>query len=772
MADSIFDIISPDGHTVQAWSLPNKQGGGAPYHEDITCSAQLTRFIAQYDHPGRALYYTVAKLREGMTRSQEAVEAVSFIWAEVDFKDHPDIAPEEIHRRLDAMFMKPTLTVFSGHGLHVYWQLNEAEDAAPGKGQETVRNALRLACKYIGGDRSVAETARLMRLPGSHNTRVEGERIPVTVASHTGLTYELGDLVDFWSVAQPILPEPARRGSTAGSPAQPDDFGAPLDTDACLASMQPNGASVNEVQPKVILSLQQKGWHPDEIETLLVDTTMEMADRAGLGWSRDVEEGEVRKRILSGYHKLCNEYDQSSASVPAWLPIEMHDAWAAALEVGRRPQVSRNDGGWHVRSYGASNKGNIGAEGKAPSGDSGATSRTATGQNSSPAAPFVLRPLALFDPAAIPPREFLYGKHYQRRTVGGTVAPGGTGKSSLVMVESVCMALGVDLLCDKLPLPSGPLRVWYHNGEDPMDELHRRLAAICQYYSISLEDLLTSGNLFMTSGNEVPLRVASSVSELHARTDHRLVGCISEQIGDNRIDVAAFDPLVTLHAVSEKDPGKMDGVVRIFGKIADNQDCAVDLSHHTRKLPPGAGPTDYDIDDVRGVKAITDALRAVRILNFMSKEDVESAGLMELERTSHFRIDRGKANYSAPSATAVWRKFANVDLPNGDAVGVVTPWEFPGQGGAPSPEREERERVAERTFLVILDRLAVAGRSVGEMGPKAAPSTFAKEREARAAKLGKAELANAMRRLFDKGRIRIEEYARGGGHTASRIVEV
>jgi hypothetical protein len=40
------------------------------------------------------------------------------------------------------------------------------------------------------------------------------------------------------------------------------------------------------------------------------------------------------------------------------------------------------------------------------------------------------------------------------------------------------------------------------------------------------------------------------------------------------------------------------------------------------------------------------------------------------------------------------------------------------------------------------------------------------------AKVGKAALAAAMRRLFDKGKIRLEEYATGYRNKAHRIVEV
>jgi RecA-family ATPase len=241
----------------------------------------------------------------------------------------------------------------------------------------------------------------------------------------------------------------------------------------------------------------------------------------------------------------------------------------------------------------------------------------------------------------IPPRAFLFGRHYQRRTVSGTVAPGGTGKSSLVMVEAIAMATGRDLLGETI---GEPLRVWYHNGEDNMLELQRRVAAICQHYNIPMEEL--ENGFFMTSGNEVPLRVAETWSQVRLQTDHRLVKYLTEAIGDNKIDAAALDPLVTLHGVPENNPGQMDQVIRIFTRMADAQNCAIDLSHHTRKLAPGSSSDDVTIDDMRGAGAVKDAMRAVRMLNVMSPKDAESAGLMELERTNYFRIDRAKANYS------------------------------------------------------------------------------------------------------------------------------
>jgi hypothetical protein len=325
------------------------------------------------------------------------------------------------------------------------------------------------------------------------------------------------------------------------------------------------------------------------------------------------------------------------------------------------------------------------------------------------------------------------------------------GKSSNDMVEAIAMATCRNLLGEQ---PEERLRIWYHNGEDPRDEIDRRLVAICQHYKILQQEL--QGYLWTTSGTEFPLRVAKGYAEL--KIDTVLVHEISAAIDENQIDVAIFDPLVTLHSVSEVDTVKMDTVIRTFAGIADGNDCAIEIAHHVRK--PAAGTNnDYDVHDIRGVAAITDAVRAARVLNRMNEKDAESAGCGEAERLSRFRVDRAKGNYS-PACVATWRQFINVELVNGDEVGVVAPWDFPGQG-TPSPEKDAADRKAEQVFLQLLDKLTAQGVSVNaSSGPASAPARFAKEKEAREAKISKAALAAAMSRLFEAGRIRTEPYGR------------
>ena len=93
-----------------------------------------------------------------------------------------------------------------------------------------------------------------------------------------------------------------------------------------------------------------------------------------------------------------------------------------------------------------------------------------------------------------------------------------------------------------------------------------------------------------------------------------------------------------------------------------------------------------------------------------------------------------------------------------DNIGVATPWVFPGQAGAPTEELAAAERKADDMFMSLLVRFTNEGRRVSA-SPSAsyAPSVFAKERAAKAARIGKPALVAAMGRLFEANRIRVEQ---------------
>jgi hypothetical protein len=284
------------------------------------------------------------------------------------------------------------------------------------------------------------------------------------------------------------------------------------------------------------------------------------------------------------------------------------------------------------------------------------------------ATPFVWR-----DPTTIPHRRFLYGAHYIRQFVSSTIAPGGVGKSSLVLIEALAMATGRPLLDVQ---PEKRLRVWYWNGEDPKVETERRVAAACIHYGIAHADL--DGWLFVDSGRDAKIVIAEANKD-GAKIMRPVVDAVIATIRTNEIDVMIVDPFVSCHHVPENDNGGMDGVVKEWGGIADAANTAIELVHHSRKTN-GAEVT---VEDARGASAVVFATRDARAINTMTKQEAENAGVVN--KRLHFRCESGKANLAPPADKADWFQLMSIPLGNGDSAAidngdkeaVVAPWQYP-----------------------------------------------------------------------------------------------
>lgn len=313
------------------------------------------------------------------------------------------------------------------------------------------------------------------------------------------------------------------------------------------------------------------------------------------------------------------------------------------------------------------------AETPAPAvGVAAPTSHATPGRSTIKATPYKFR-----DPKDIPPRDWLYGRHLIRRFTSITVAPGGVGKSSLVLAEAVAMATGRDLLKNGHRAGT-PLRIWYWNGEDPAIETERRVAALCLHYGIDGGSL--HGNLFFDSGRETPIEIAIE-DKAGARVAVPVVEQIIAEIVKNKIDVMIIDPFVSSHSINENDNNKIDLVMkRGWGAIAEATNVAIELIHHVRKS--AHGQFEHTIDDGRGASALKDASRSARVLNVMSKDEAKIYGL-EIERRQYFRSDDGKGNMVRQSDQATWYFLQSVRLNNqtheqpSDEIAVVARWTPP-----------------------------------------------------------------------------------------------
>jgi hypothetical protein len=286
------------------------------------------------------------------------------------------------------------------------------------------------------------------------------------------------------------------------------------------------------------------------------------------------------------------------------------------------------------------------------------------------AQPFIWR-----DPALIPPRRWLYKPHLIRGFTSLTVSPGGVGKTTLGLCEALALATGRPLLGIK---PVERTRVWFWNGEDPLEELERRVHAIAIHFGLGREDI--EGWLFLGSGRDADLVIAEQSSEGVTIADP-VVGAVTAFLRANEIGAVFIDPFVSSHRVNENDNNAIDRVAKTWGRIVHETGCAADLVHHMRKT----GSAEVSVEDARGAVALVAAARHARTLRPMTEHEADALGVERDDRRFYVRIDDGKANLAPRASKATWFRLANVHLPNGDEVQAAAPWTPPDPHEAVTP---------------------------------------------------------------------------------------
>jgi hypothetical protein len=322
----------------------------------------------------------------------------------------------------------------------------------------------------------------------------------------------------------------------------------------------------------------------------------------------------------------------------------------------------------------------------------------------------IATPFQWIDPVSIPIRKWLYGRHSIRQFISATIAPGGVGKTSNQLVETISLVAKRDLLKNGLNA-SG--RCWYIGLEDPLEEYQRRISAICIEYNIAPLEIV--GGLWLDSGRNQDFIIARE-GRRGVLIAEPVVESIIENINSNEIIHVSVDPFVACHEVKENDNSAIDAVVRQWAHIADVTGAAIELVHHVRKLAPGQEMT---AEDARGAKALIDRTRSVRLLSAMTEKEAEKAGVEERRR--YFRITSGKANLILPSDKATWRQLLSVSLGNGqggpdDQVQVAAEWCWPDafDGRTTEDLRRVQKRIAAGEWRADVQAKAWVGKAVAE----------------------------------------------------------
>ena len=234
-------------------------------------------------------------------RSKDVIAEAVGLHTDLDFKGIAETEPAiwEVLERLEA---RPSVAVRSGGGVHLYWLFREPVDAQACR--QRLEVALKALAEVLAGDVAVCEISRLMRLPGSHNSKY-GDLREVVVEWFDGPRYELEGLEEWLEYQRPLL----TRKETAKALVVPDNpylalaaqFGyrPRLDVDAALAEMAQG--NIHDTLLRVSASLISSGRDFEEVVGILMEASRAVA---APDWDWRAQEKEIREMCAGAVKKF------------------------------------------------------------------------------------------------------------------------------------------------------------------------------------------------------------------------------------------------------------------------------------------------------------------------------------------------------------------------------------------------------------------------------------------------------------------------------------
>jgi P4 family phage/plasmid primase-like protien len=360
-------------HKVELRLLPNVRGDAYPDYKMISACKDAAAICARHDRPGFATYFG-ACTRPDASRmgAHDNVAECPALWVDIDCVKE-GLSGALVIETLETLPFPPTMIINSGGGIHAYWLLTEAQDAR----DPQVTDALRQIAHVLAGDLACAEPARIMRLPGTMNSKDatlainDGEPFVCAVLSDSGKSWHFEELVESFAEMRVLLRGKAKeaRPVIETDPfvgyAREVGYEPAIDIDEQLAAMEHGGTgdtSVHRVQLRVSMSMIARGYQDEEIVSTILRATENAAPRdAQWNWAR--EESKLRGMIASGRRK---EIKKPTLSKPetvrpttngnAALKL-VHDA-APSAKPEKAPREAKNEiavlGGasiaaWHDR---------------------------------------------------------------------------------------------------------------------------------------------------------------------------------------------------------------------------------------------------------------------------------------------------------------------------------------------------------------------------------------------------------------------------------------
>ncbi|UYG08055.1 AAA family ATPase [Halomonas sp. M4R1S46] len=250
-----------------------------------------------------------------------------------------------------------------------------------------------------------------------------------------------------------------------------------------------------------------------------------------------------------------------------------------------------------------------------------------------------------------PPQSYVIEGLIPEPVAAVIVAPGSTGKSFWLMQLAVCVATGVPFFELPIAKPGGVLML---GAEDNRDEMGRRLHSIIrasESVGNRLDMAKLGENFYPVSrlGCDNRLTLKAEGNTVHNKTLITEVIKAAQAIPDLRLII--LDPVSRFRSGDENASEDGTRFVEALELIRRETGVTVLCAHHSRK-----GSKGDSADDIRGASAFVDAVRFAATLAVPDAEMAKKLGMDEQSRRAHVRFNVVKSNYRTETDTFWMRR--------------------------------------------------------------------------------------------------------------------
>jgi AAA domain len=720
--------------------LPNIRGAFPPseiYTRDL---AEAEAFVKERDGPGAAIYFGANTTLPGRKRNKDNVAEIVTLHADLDFKTIA-ASPDIIDQVLRALPLPPSTIVDSGNGFHGYWRFREA---LPPALRERVEAALRRLAWALAGDPAVCEIARIMRLPGSHNTK-DGAWKPVLVRWNSGREYSFEELEEWLSgLESPLLarlappPKAGKNGNGHADLAGDGDpfaaFGAeapriPIDVEEELDAMWFKGGynGVNLTQFRVIGSLLHEGIPVDQAIDYVVESIWARIPESA-GWKRHEEVEQLRdmsKRTIQGRPHLLDLQE----APPKWL----------------LQRLGRIEAGPGLKAIFDA------ATAAEPKPDPDPSSKPEPEPPPKPPGkgPIILKRLFLeeLQIRAVIARKWVVDQFVLAGQLNGLFGDGGVGKDYLLLQLAIAMTCGGQWLGREVLQG----RVIYFPIEDDLDEVRRRESKITAFMASNgiYEPRDRELMIVPMVGEDAVLGVYDSRRGVVAPTG--VFAAIEKLVAEFKPTLVIVGNRVNIFSVNQNDDAHAVQSLRLLSGLCARHETAVLMPGHVSVTGMNTGS---------GTSGSVQWSNGVRLRMYLQRLKDEQTGAADPNRRV---LQVMKTNWGPPDQQIdlQWSEGLFV----GDGFTITAPEPEAGESEAEMNARLVRQRVEsdDAAFLAALDRHTAVGSYVSA-APTAktnAPNIFSQDEEClpgvRMAEKKK-RMKVAMGRLFMRGIIQTKPW--------------